>query len=61
MTFHLLFIEKGADLSKKKSDSQRHPPKAKVLKESAPGRDPWKELRNRPGIKIIGTARREPG
>jgi len=47
-------------LPKGKSESQRHPPAAKVLEGYAPEVDPWNELRNKPGIKIISTARGSP-
>ena len=46
-------------MPKRKPESQRRPPVAKVLEEFGLERDPWKELRNRPGIKIVSTAGRE--
>ena len=37
-----------------------NPPMAKVLEEFTVEDDPWRILRNKPGIRIISTARRGP-
>jgi hypothetical protein len=35
-------------------------PVSKSFPEAKPIEDPWKQLRKKPGIKILNTSRREP-
>jgi hypothetical protein len=44
-------------LPKKPSPPPEHPPYASSERED-PLKDPWKRLRERPGVRIIDTARR---
>jgi len=48
-------------LPKKKAELDVQPPMAKVLEEYVPEPDPWRTLRDMPGIRITRTARRMPG
>jgi len=49
-------------LPKKKPEaSEKQPPKAMTLEEYTPEPDPWRTLRDMPGIRIVNTARRIQG
>jgi len=38
----------------------KHPPKAVVERDQSPEKEPFKELRERPGVKVHDMARRSP-
>ena len=38
----------------------KHPPKAALDQTEDLRRDPWKQLKGKPGVKILGIARRSP-
>ena len=38
----------------------KHPPKAALDQTEDPRRDPWKQLKEKPGVKILDVARRSP-
>jgi len=38
----------------------KHPPKAALDQTEDLRRDPWKQLREKPGVKILDVARRSP-
>ena len=39
---------------------EKHPPKAVIGRDPLDRRDPWKRLRERPGVKVLDIARRSP-
>lgn len=47
-------------MAKKGTGKRKNPPTAKALEEYTPEKDPWASLRDRPGVRILSTARREP-
>jgi len=47
--------------NKKPEGSEKQPPRAITLEEYTPEPDPWRTLRDTPGIRIINTTRRIPG